>query len=382
MNIFLTGADGYMGWPTALKLSKQFPGTRIVACDNLARRKWVEEIGSISAIPLPDIEKRIAKADENGFSNISFIKADLSDYAVTKDLISTYHPEVVVHTAAQPSAPYSHISAEKVIYTQENNLSMTRNLLWALRELDLVDTHFIETTTTGIYGAPSLHIPEGNITAIGKDNSQDTLPYPNMASSWYHVSKGFNATNMRLMNFQIHLPVSDLRTSIIYGITTEETRGNESLFTRFDFDFYFGTLFNRWCAMAVIGEPLTIYGTGEQIKPFIHVEDAAGSVADLIRKGNPAQYLVYNQLTEYIRIMDLASMIAGYMKSVNREVEIKKIPNPRVESEDKNYRFENEKFMELLSSEPKKMKESIGETLEILLKYADRIKKFKDRLMG
>ena len=85
--------------------------------------------------------------------------------------------------------------------------------------------------------------------------------------------------------------------------------------SREDFDFYFGTLFNRWCAMAVIGEPLTVYGTGEQIKPFIHVEDAAQSLVDIINKNNSGEYRVYNQLTEYIRIIDLASMIANHMKT-------------------------------------------------------------------
>jgi len=39
MNILLTGIDGYIGWPTALRLSREFPQTKIIGIDNLAGRK-------------------------------------------------------------------------------------------------------------------------------------------------------------------------------------------------------------------------------------------------------------------------------------------------------------------------------------------------------
>jgi len=382
VNIIVTGADGYLGWPTALKLSRKFDQSRIIAVDNLARRKWVEEIGSDSAVELKSMAERIGTASKHGLQNISFIDADLADYKKTKDLVSIYNPEIVVHLAAQPSAPYSHISAEKAHYTQNNNIAMTRNLLWALREHGLAQTHLIETTTTGIYGAPSLNIPEGDIVALGTHGSKDSIPYPNMASSWYHVSKGFNATNMQLMNFQTKMPISDLRTSIIYGTDTEETRGTAEMSTRFDFDFFFGTLFNRWCAMAVIGEPLTLYGSGNQIKPFIHLEDAAQSIVNLVKKGNSENYCIYNQLTEYIRIKDLAEMIGKHMQNSGHPIEIKKIANPRVEEEETEYRFENRRFMELLSRAPKKMQESIGVSLDYLMPNRERIRKYRDRLLG
>ncbi len=382
MNILLTGADGYLGWPASLKFAKHFDQDRIIAVDNMGRRKWVEEVGAVSAIEIQTMDGRVEAAKKHGFSNISFVPMDLTDYGDARDLIAMYKPSIIVHMAAQPSAPYAHISAGKTHFTQTNNIDMTRNLLWALRENDLVKTHFIETTTTGIYGAPSFTIPEGHITALGADGASDTIPYPNMASSWYHVSKGFNAVNMQLMQFQTGMPVTDVRTSIIYGIDTLETKGVPELSTRFDFDYYFGTLFNRWCAMAVMGEPLTVYGSGNQIKPFIHLEDAARSLVDTVVKGNPGEYTVLNQLTEYIRISDLARMILDYMREKGRSVEIKKIPNPRVEKEDKDYRFENGRFMELLSGPARKMEESIGEILEAMIPREARIKQYKDRLMG
>ncbi len=54
-----------------------------------------------------------------------------------------------------------YINSERASYTQYNNNQATLNLLWSVKELGLVEhTHFI-STTTGVYGAPELPIPEG-----------------------------------------------------------------------------------------------------------------------------------------------------------------------------------------------------------------------------
>ncbi len=79
---------------------------------------------------------------------------------------------------------------------------------------------------------------------------------------------------MRLAHTQFDIPISDVRTAIVYGTETEETREDDRLKTRFDFDYYFGTVTHRFCAQAVAGYPVTVYGKGEQRKPFISLEDA------------------------------------------------------------------------------------------------------------
>lgn len=379
MSILITGADGYLGWPTALKLCQAFSGERIIGVDNFGRREWVQEIGSVSAIPISSMDERLEAARQRGLDNLSFIQADLADWTTTLDLIRVHKPRVILHLAAQPSAPYSHIGAEAAAFSQDNNLAMTRNLLWALRQENLLQTHYIETTTTGIFGAPSFEIPEGDLEAIGADGSHDRVPYPNMASSWYHVSKGFNVTNMRLMNFQTGLPVTNLHTSIVYGVDTAETKGDPRLATRFDFDFYFGTLFNRWCAMALIGLPLTVYGTGNQIKPFIHLEDAAQSLVLAAQATNPGDYLAYNQLTEYVRIGDLAQMICDSL-GLDPDQAITHIPNPRVEKEDREYQFRCEKFLELLGGQPRTMSRSLDEIMEPLAACRQVVLSHQDRL--
>jgi nucleoside-diphosphate-sugar epimerase len=179
MTVLLTGADGYLGWPTALRLADRLD-ERIVGVDSLGRRDWVEESGSVSAVPIDDPETRFGARP-----NLSFVEGDLADREFVDQLLAVHRPDTVLHLAAQPSAPYSSINGERALYTQRNNLSMNLNLLHGLRENDLSDTHFIETTTTGIYGAPEFPIPEGGLS-VERGDGEDDLPFPALGGSWYH----------------------------------------------------------------------------------------------------------------------------------------------------------------------------------------------------
>ncbi len=384
MNIILTGIDGYMGWPTALKIAKAYPNSRIIGIDNFARRKWVEESGSTSIIPILPMEERLKAAYKAGFKNISFIEGDLADTGFVYQLVGMYKPEIILHLAAQPSAPYSQIDINRATYTQNNNISMTRNLLWALKDYDLVgQTHFVETTTTGIYGAPNINIGEGFVEVVDKNGKKDKLPYPNLASSWYHVSKGFDAENMRLMHLQTNMTITDIRTSIVYGTETDETKDNPDLATRFDVDFFFGTLYNRWVAMVIAEYPLAVYGTGNQIKPFISLDDACSSILKATHKYTRGEFRVLSQLTEYIKIKEMAEQIAAAAKKVTgKEVPVNFIPNPRVEREDTEYGFENQKFLEVLGEvKYPNMFNSLPQVLETLNKYKETLLAYKDRFV-
>ncbi|MFB6087378.1 MAG: NAD-dependent epimerase/dehydratase family protein, partial [Haloarculaceae archaeon] len=335
MTILVTGGDGYIGWPTALRIADR-TDDRVLAVDNFARREWVADVGSVSATPVADMDERLAAAEEvHGIRNLSFVEGDLAEKSVVDELLSVHEPEVVVHTAAQPSAPYSQINGERANYTQHNNLQATRNLLWGLEEHDLTDTHFIETTTTGVYGAPEFPIPEGGST-MENSGERDEVPFPNMGGSWYHATKGFDAQNMRLANTQFDIPISDVRTAITYGTETEETRGDDRLKTRFDFDYYFGTVAHRFCAQAVAGYPVTVYGKGEQRKPFISLEDAVEGLARLALTDpdeRPDDLTVYNQVTRAISIVEVAETIASAGEAHDLDVAVEHFENPRDEDE-------------------------------------------------
>ena len=375
MTVLLTGADGYLGWPTALRLA-DWLDERIVCVDNFARREWVEESGSVSATQIEEPRERFAAVD-----NLSLIEGDLADREFVIQLLDTHEPDTVLHTAAQPSAPYSSINGERALYTQRNNVSMNLNLLHGLAECGLDDTHFIETTTTGVYGAPHFPIPEGGVE-VGRKGGSDEIPFPNMAGSWYHATKSFDAANMRLAESEFEFPISEIRTAIVYGTETDETRAHDSP-TRFDFDYYFGTVVNRFCAQAVAGYPITVYGKGEQRKPMVSLEDTVESLVRLVEDGHSGDegIDIYNQVTRPVAIVELAETIAEVGEEFDLDAEVKHYENPRNEDEEHKMEMENEAFLDLVGGQRQTLEEGIRDVLRSLVEERDRIAAHEDRFL-
>lgn len=374
MTILLTGADGYLGWPTTLRLADRVD-ERIIAVDNMARREWIEESGSVSATPVQDAEERFADID-----GVSFVEGDLTDRDFVLQLLEVHEPDTVLHAAAQPSAPYSGINGERALYTQQNNISMTLNLLHGLHETGLSDSHFIETTTTGIYGAPEFPIPEGGAEMENQGESDD-VPFPAMGGSWYHQTKSFDAANMRLAESEFGLNISDVRTAIVYGTETSETVAADSP-TRFDFDYYFGTVVNRFCAQAVAGYPITVYGKGEQRKPMVSLEDAVESLVKLVEKGHDGgDIAVYNQVTRPVAIVELAETIAEVGEEFDLDADVEHFENPREENEEHKMEMENEAFLDLVGGQQQTLEEGIRDVLGTLVEHEDRITSHEDRFL-
>ncbi|MDY6775284.1 MAG: NAD-dependent epimerase/dehydratase family protein [Halobacteria archaeon] len=374
MSVLVTGADGYVGWPLSLRLSRRLD-ERVIGVDSLDRRRWVEESGSVSAVPIDSPEERF-----DAEPNLSFIEGDLADREFVKQILEVHEPDTVVHAAAQPSAPYSQINGERALETQRNNNSMNVNLLWGLRETGLEDTHFIETTTTGLYGAPDFEIPEGGFE-VDRNGESDEVPFPNMGGSWYHATKDFDAANMRLASKQWDQPVSDVRTAIVYGTETEETR-ETGLGTRYDFDYYFGTVVNRFCAQAVAGYPLTVYGKGEQRKPMVSLEDAVESLVNLVEEGHGGDGLeVYNQVTRPVAIVELAETISDVGDEFGLDADVEHFENPREEDEEHKMEMENDRFMDLLGEQRQTLEEGVRGILSTLDDRSDVVEAHEDRFL-
>jgi nucleoside-diphosphate-sugar epimerase len=204
---------------------------------------------------------------------------------------------------------------------------MALNVLWGLHEAGL-DAHFIETATTEIYDAPEFELPEGGVDVKRGD---DDVPFPAMGESWYRQSKAFDAPIFRLAAAEFDLDISEVRTAVVYGTETAET-ARTGLTARFDFDFYFGTVVNRFYSQAVVGHPLTVYDSGEQRKPMVGLRDAVGSLAWLVDDGPNGPNddpTVYNQVIRPVAIVDLAETIVDVGTEFNLNVTITYVENPR-----------------------------------------------------
>ncbi|MGH9920563.1 MAG: NAD-dependent epimerase/dehydratase family protein, partial [Nitrososphaerales archaeon] len=174
MRILVLGGDGYLGWPTALHLSRR--GHAIGVVDNLVRRQYDEEMGVDSLVPIKPLDHRIRVWEQVSGLRIESFVGDMTDAAFVDATLDSFEPEAVVHFAEQRSAPYSMIDREHAVYTQSNNVVGTLNLLYAIAERDR-SIHLVKLGTMGEYGTPNIDIEEGFIEITHKGRT-DVLPYP------------------------------------------------------------------------------------------------------------------------------------------------------------------------------------------------------------
>ena len=245
-------------------------------------------------------------------------------------------PETVVHYAEQPSAPYSLINYKYADVTLINNLRVTNNLMWALRDYSR-DTHMIKVGTMGEYGTPNIDIEEGWIE-IEHKGRKDKFLYPRQASSLYHTTKIMDTDLLWFGVRMWNLRVTDLMQGPVYGIETEETKIDERLKTIFNYDEIFGTIINRFITQAVIGYPLTVYGKGGQTRGYLNIKDTLQCVhKSAISPVKHGELRIFNQIMETFSVNQLAEKIHRIGIKRNHKVEINHIENPRKELEEHYY---------------------------------------------
>ena len=373
MNVLIMGIDGYIGWSLAMHLAER--GHTVAGIDNFSRRYNVETLGSTSAMPIKEMKERIAMFQTIYNKKISFYEADLLDYNFLKFVIINTFPDCIVHLGQQPSAPFSMIDRQHAIYTQHNNIEGTLNILYAIKEL-VPKCHLLKLGTLGEYGTPNIDIPEGFFDIVYHDR-KDRLPFPRQPNSIYHLSKVHDSANIQFASRIWGIAATDVMQGVVYGTRTDEMTDN-SLFTRFDFDETFGTVINRFCAEAVIGQPLTLYGNGQQKRGFIDLIDSIQCLRIAVE--NPpdsGEYRVFNQLDEIYNLTDLAQNVMKMGRKIGLNVEASSLSNPRVEKENHYYEVEHKKLKQLGFSPTRSIRETILQILTDLLHYRDTLMKHK-----
>ena len=342
--VIVLGADGFLGWPTSLHLAAG--GYQVIAVDNLVRRRWDRECGTESLVPIATMSQRVRAWRRHGGRDIEWRRLDVCDGPALARLIAETRPAAVVHFGEQRSAPFSMVDREHAVMTQVQNVTGTLNLLYALRD-HAPDCHLIKLGTMGEYGTPNIDIEEGFIT-IEHNGRSDTLPYPKRAGSFYHLSKVHDSNNIEFACRVWGLRSTDLNQGVVYGCETDETALHPTLATRFDYDVIWGTVLNRFCAQAALGQPLTVYGRGGQTRGFLDVRDTVQCIR--INLENPpdrGEYRVFNQFTEQFSIKELAEHVRDARASHGLSTMIKHIRNPRVESEEHYYNAKHQRLIDL-----------------------------------
>lgn len=381
MKIMVLGGDGFCGWPTSLHLSNK--GHEIIIVDNLSRRKIDVELEVDSLTPINSIHNRLAAWKEITGKTIRFHEFDLAEeYYLLLETIKMEQPDVIVHFAEQRSAPYSTKSERNKRYTVNNNLTATHNVLCAIVDSGL-DIYLIHLGSIGVYGyhTTKMQIPEGYLTVQvqARDGSmaQEEILYPFDTESIYHMTKAQDQMFFHYYNRNNKIRITDLHQGNVWGTQTQETRMDERLINRFDYDGVYGTVLNRFIIQAAVGYPLTVYGTGGQTRAFIHIQDTVRCIELAVNnppaKGTKVQ--IFNQTTQTHRLKELANTVA----SIVQGTKINYINNPRGNIEDsENEFFIAKECFPALGLEPILLERGlIDEVYEIASKYKHRCDRSK-----
>ncbi len=374
MRVLICGMDGYIGWPLALHLLKH-NGFEVIGLDNFSRRRMVEEVGSDSAIPISTMDERLEAIEKLLGTAPRFREGDLLDYRFVQGVLEEEQPDAIVHLAEMPSAPYSMVDAEHAYFTQENNVLGTLNILFAMRDLS-PDSHLVKLGTMGEYGTPDLDIPEGDFV-VEYQGRKDRLPFPRQPGSFYHLSKVHDSLNIMFASRVWGLRATDIMQGVVYGTRTEELDSDEALTTRFDFDEIFGTAINRFCAQAVIGHPLTVYGAGHQKRGFIALRDSIQCLTLALQ--NPpdnGEYRVFNQFDEVYDIRSLADNVAEVANLQELEPKVMEFANPRLEAAEHYYNPVSEKLRNLGFRPKSTLHQELEEMLTDLAVHQKHIERF------
>jgi UDP-sulfoquinovose synthase len=370
MRILILGGDGYLGWPTAMRFSAS--GHDVFVVDNFARRRWHHEHSTDSLTPIRGLADRVGAWKEISGRRIHAFVGDIEDGEFLDRVVAETQPDAVVHYGEQPSAPFSMISRRHAVETQRTNVIGNLNLLWSLRDR-VPDCHLVKLGTMGEYGTPNIDIEEGYIEIEHKGRT-DVLPYPKQPPSLYHCSKVHDSTNILFACKTWGLRATDLNQGVVYGMETDETALDERLCTRFDYDEIFGTALNRFCVQAVIGHPLTVYGSGHQTRGFLNIRDTLQCVELAVTNpAAPGEMRVFNQFTEQFTVLELAELTQRAAVELGYDVSIEHFENPRVELEEHYYNAANTKLRELGLKPHYLGEELVRSVLATIDRYKDRV---------
>lgn len=371
MRVIILGGDGYLGWPTSMHFAAE--GHEVISVDNYLRRTCSVETDSMPLFEVPDLLERARLFEAETGHKIDARDMDLNDFDAVSALFEEFKPEVVVHYAEQPSAPYSMRGFKEAQLTLNNNLNVTFNIIQAVIA-HAPECHVVKLGTMGEYGTPNIDIEEGWIDITHKGRT-DKFLFPRQAGSLYHTTKVLDTDLLWFYVRTYGLRVTDLMQGPVYGLRTAQTEINPAALNPFfNYDDIFGTVVNRFLVQAVAGIPLTVYGAGGQTRGYLDLRDTLQCVMLAANNTPEAGTLnIFNQFVETFSVNTLAERVQGVGNGMGLNVEVKSIPNPRKELEDHYYNPAHSGLLDLGLKPHYLTDDVIADMLETVLSYKDNI---------
>ena len=243
MTILVTGGAGFIGSNFIFYLLKKYPANRIVCLDKLTYAGNLSTLSSVLDRP-----------------NFRFVRLDICDREGVFRLFEEERPDIVVNFAAE-----SHVDRsieDPGIFLQTNILG-TATLMDACRKFGVRRYH--QVSTDEVYGDLPLDRPDLFFT--------ETTPLH--TSSPYSASKASADLLVLAYHRTYSLPVTISRCSNNYG------------------PYHFPEkLIPLMIINALDEKPLPVYGTGENVRDWLYVEDHCKAIDLILHKGREGE--VYN----------------------------------------------------------------------------------------
>ncbi len=371
MKILIVGIDGYLGWPTAVHLSRDH---EVYGIDNFSKRKIELELNIRSLNYMPTMNERVVELKKITGKQVTFSVGDLTNHRFVYDYIEKLKPDAIIHYGEQPSAPYSMAGRTEAFFTQYNNVMGTLNLLFAVKKY-CPECHIVKLGTMGEYGTPNIDIEEGWLEIKHKGRS-DKLLFPKKPGSFYHLSKVHDSNNLEFACRVWGLRCTDLNQGVVYGVRSNdlEELNNDKLDTSFHYDHCFGTVLNRFMTLSALNKDLTVFGEGAHIRSFLNINDTLNCIKLAIHNpANIGEFKVRNQFTEIFSMNDLAELVKSAAKDLGININIKHVDNPRVEDALHHYNPSNKSFLDLGLKPIKLDRTFIKKNIEFILERVDHI---------
>lgn len=240
--LLVTGGCGFIGSNFIRLVLAERPQTAIINLDKLT---YAGNLTNLADLP-PDQARRH-----------TFVKGDIADRALVTELLSRNAFDAVVHFAAESHVDRSITDATPFVTT---NVLGTQVLLDAARQAGV--PRFVHVSTDEVYGS------------LGEQGAfrEDTPIAPN---SPYSASKAASDLLVRAAH-------------VTFGQNTVITRCSNN-YGPYQFP---EKLIPLMIGRARRGEPLPVYGTGANVRDWIHVEDHCRGVLLALEKGRSGA--VYN----------------------------------------------------------------------------------------
>ena len=245
MSILITGGAGFIGSNFVRYWLNHHPADRVVLLDALTYAGNLENLDTFIDAP-----------------NLRFVKGNIRDSEQLDLIFSTESIDRVVHFAAESHVDRS-ISGPKSFV--ETNVDGTLTLLEVARQYWTSDQNqrFIHISTDEVYGSLSLDQPPSTET----DSYQPNSPYAASKAASDHLVRAYHHT--------YQLPTVTIHASNNYG------------------PYQFPEKLIPLMILNILeSKPLPVYGDGQNIREWIHVQDTCSAIEAILQDGTIGE--IYN----------------------------------------------------------------------------------------